>query len=500
MRGWLGTLTVCSVCLSSPVLAQDATGALTGTVVDSANQPVGEVLVFVDEGPNSTTTGTVGAFRLEDVPAGTHLLNFRKAGFAPRSFNLALSPNEDRRDVGVIVLEAGPDPTATFTGTVTDGVSGRPIAGAVVELNGDVVTRTADNGVFLLWEVPISWGSNELNVGHIAFSDLAGEFWIVNPSETLDFSATLDPLPIEVGGVVAEVARTPSVPVRLQRFYDRLERGIGQYVTREEIEARDPPAITDVLRGVSGVTVAEGPYGREIYFRRRTITFRPGAARDQDPECASPLIFLDGSFVGGGGRPSFSNYINLDDLVDPDNLEGIEIYDGPARMPAQFNRTGSGCGVISLWTRIPGVSRPSPRTASRPSSTSRSRELVDGETIRVMASQSNEAGRRWTEGVLLRLTPDTLWYRSGGGVLQTSLGDARIERSTLRDHRWGGAQLGVLVGGSVGGFLAYRAFEPDLVPVECNSPQFLCPDPEAANSEIPFTPPEVSRPPEPRTR
>ncbi len=345
MPSWVGVFAALTACLTSPVLAQDQITTVMGTVVDSANQPVSDVLVFVDQGPGFATTGAVGAFQLEGVTAGTHLLNFRKVGFAPRTSNLVFAPNEDR-DVGVVLLEEGADPTATLAGRITDRVGGQPIANAVVKLNGGVVTLTDGDGAFLLSEVPIVWGSNEFEVGRFAFTARVSEFWIVDPNQTLDFSAMLDPIPIDVGGVVASVAPTRSVSTRLQPFYERLEKTAGRFVTRSQIEAREPPVVTDVLRGVSGIRLRPGPYGMLILLRRPSIGFRNDTRFDDEPGCASPLIFLDGQFVGGG-----ASYINLDDLVDPDEVEGIEIYSGVATIPTVFSRTDSTCGVVAVWTR-----------------------------------------------------------------------------------------------------------------------------------------------------
>ena len=71
---------VFTACLASTVLAQEPTSTVTGSVVDSSNQPIRGVLVFMDEGPGSDTTGAVGAFRLEGITPGTHMLNVRKDG------------------------------------------------------------------------------------------------------------------------------------------------------------------------------------------------------------------------------------------------------------------------------------------------------------------------------------------------------------------------------------------------------------------------------------
>ncbi len=323
-------------CLTSTVLAQEATTTVMGSVVDSVNQPMSGVLVFVDEGPGSAMTGAVGAFRLEGVSEGTHLLNLRKAGFAPRTFNLVFAPNEDRRDVGVIMLEEGPDPTATLTGRVVEGRSGTPVVGAEVELNGDLLAVSGDDGRFHIPRVPITWGRNHLSVGSLSYADVTAELWIVDPDETLELSVTLDPLPIELGGIVAEVARPPGVPVKMERFYQRRERPFGDFLTGPEIIEWNPSQFTDLLIHVPGVRLSGG----RIRFSRAAVS--PGGFGG----CRSPLIFYDGLLIGGD-----DDYVDLDQRVNVDNLAGVEFYNGVARVPAEFNTTGSACGVIALWTR-----------------------------------------------------------------------------------------------------------------------------------------------------
>jgi len=48
--------------------------------------------------------------------------------------------------------------------------------------------------------------------------------------------------------------------------------------------------------------------------------------------------------------------LNIDDII-PQDVEGIEIYEGASTVPPQFN-TKEGttiCGVVLIWTRIPGT-------------------------------------------------------------------------------------------------------------------------------------------------
>ncbi len=277
MSSRVGLFALFTVCVSSPVLAQEANRTVMGIVVDSENQPLSGVLVFLnegpgslDDGPGSATTGAVGAFRLEGVTAGSHLLHFRRTGFAPRTYDLVFAATEEGRDIGVIELDEGPDPTATFEGRVTDGVSGGPLGNAVVKLNGDVVALTDRDGAFLLSDVPIAWGSNELEVGRFSFLPMTSEFWIGNPDETLDFSARLDPAPIAVGGVVASVEARPRVATRLLPFYERMEKSVGSFITREFIDSRSDRLLTDLVRTVPGVRTRAGPTaGRSPFAARR---------------------------------------------------------------------------------------------------------------------------------------------------------------------------------------------------------------------------------------
>ena len=83
-----------------------------------------------------------------------------------------------------------------------------------------------------------------------------------------------------------------------------------------------------------------------ILMRRLSDSSLNNTNFGDDLGCGSPLIFFDGQFLGGGER-----YANLDDLVDPDRVEGIEIYNGAATIPDEFDRPGSACGVVAGWTR-----------------------------------------------------------------------------------------------------------------------------------------------------
>lgn len=45
---------------------------------------------------------------------------------------------------------------------------------------------------------------------------------------------------------------------------------------------------------------------------------------------------------------------SLDQLPAPNDLEGIELYTGPASAPPQFGGNERRCGVMLVWTKDSG--------------------------------------------------------------------------------------------------------------------------------------------------
>ncbi len=110
-------------------------------------------------------------------------------------------------------------------------------------------------------------------------------------------------------------------------------------------------------------------------------------------------------------------------------------------------------------------------------STAHGQQLVAGDVIRVRASQSPGTARGWTEGSVVRLAPDTLWYQSSGSVSAMPWDNLELKRPTFRDHRWSGLGIGVAAGGAIGALVALLSFEPtENLSVACSILSFVCPD------------------------
>lgn len=114
----------------------------------------------------------------------------------------------------------------------------------------------------------------------------------------------------------------------LQEFESRRKLGFGHFITQAEIDKRNPVLLSDLIAMVPSVKV--GPLGGW-----------PGNIRSG---CLF-VVYIDGVRLPTGN--------GFNDIAQPKEISGIEIYSGPATIPVQYKPTsGSFCGVILLWTRI----------------------------------------------------------------------------------------------------------------------------------------------------
>jgi hypothetical protein len=109
-----------------------------------------------------------------------------------------------------------------------------------------------------------------------------------------------------------------------------MQRGMGSFLTREQIQQVIPLQPTDALRLEPGLA-----------FQRRR--FGPGFAVTGRNGCQF-------RYVINGGRVNES--FEIDDLI-VDWIEAIEIYRGPATVPAEFTNfskdVAGDCGVMAIW-------------------------------------------------------------------------------------------------------------------------------------------------------
>lgn len=133
----------------------------------------------------------------------------------------------------------------------------------------------------------------------------------------------------------------------LENFRERVKTGNGIFITREQIEARQPTRVADLLREVPGVTVTSSGTGN-----RSSVSVGRAQAMAHITGCEAQ-IYVDGFLMNrrtGLGRTLVADF-RIDDVVSPMSVEGIEIYRGLATIPPEFLNPDAACGVIAIWTR-----------------------------------------------------------------------------------------------------------------------------------------------------
>ncbi len=220
--------------------------------------------------------------------------------------------------------------TGAVSGVVRDSAGAAIRDVEVVAMRTGVAARTDTNGRFLLAALPP--GAADLSLRRIAYAPLVVS---VNVPE-----ADTTEIEIRLGGLAQSL---PTVVVKdnvdrvraLAEFESRRKTGVGHFITRAEIEKRHPLRLSDMVRTIPGAMIIPVENGRTA------LRF----ARAHNNSCP-PEYFLDGLRVIG---------FNIDD-VPPGDVEGVELYPGPAGLPPEFNQLygTTVCGTVAIWTRIPG--------------------------------------------------------------------------------------------------------------------------------------------------
>jgi TonB-dependent Receptor Plug Domain len=154
----------------------------------------------------------------------------------------------------------------------------------------------------------------------------------VRESDTLQVDFRIEPYPIEVDSLAVAVQGRQR-RLEFSGFYSRraIEPG-GVFLELEQLDEKRAVRASDFFQGIPGVHLVPGRYGQwKVLLRNRCL----------------PTLYIDGIRV----RSQDFGAVAIDDLVHPNEVEGVEIYRSAAQVPLQYGGTGSGCGVILIWTR-----------------------------------------------------------------------------------------------------------------------------------------------------
>jgi hypothetical protein len=134
-------------------------------------------------------------------------------------------------------------------------------------------------------------------------------------------------------------------PMAMSGFAARQRIGLGAFVTAEQLAPFNYPDLASVLRTMRGISVELDARGRPLPLMRGMMGAR-----------CIPFFFIDNTpMTVDGASPSETvqkPFSDVDALVPPLSIKGIEVYSNAGGIPPQYDQTAlGGCGSIVIWTR-----------------------------------------------------------------------------------------------------------------------------------------------------
>ncbi len=241
----------------------------------------------------------------------------------------------------ILACAAGVRPLAgqTVRGEILEVRTGLPIPGvAVVLLDRDFrsVLRGQANadGRYVL-EAPEP-GAYRLRFEIPGYRMTITELFNLKRDEAREYPVRLQPASAIALDTVVVAGET--VPRHLMDFYVRKSRGMGSFLTPADLERLHPVEPTDVVRRLEGFDVG---YDRFEPSRKLITNKRFGGSG----RACVPVIFVDGVYVGT------ADTYDVNAVLWVDKLDAVESYPSAARIPIEYNTTGTQCGVIAFWTK-----------------------------------------------------------------------------------------------------------------------------------------------------
>jgi hypothetical protein len=236
--------------------------------------------------------------------------------------------------VAPLLVLAAQQRGAAPTGWVRDS-TGAPIADADVSVPAlRLLAHTDSTGAFTLRG--IGAGPVTINVRRLGYEPRSLSVELSSPPAPTDsIVVTLRAIP-QLLDSMRVGSRRVQKDFLIEDFYRRQARGPGLFITRADIQARQPTRLSDMVRQFPGIRYVGRPGGlMGIRFPSTSM-----ARRDCPPQ-----YWVDGRRVRN---------FELDELP-PGDIEGIELYSGPSSTPSQFNSNDDKtCGTVVIWSRPPG--------------------------------------------------------------------------------------------------------------------------------------------------
>lgn len=216
--------------------------------------------------------------------------------------------------------------TYSLSGIVIDAARAPVPQAEVALIVGGAVKRqvvTGTDGQFELGEYPAS--ALAVHVRRLGYEQRTVEVDLGADGQARLVEIVLTQLPVEL----EEVLASSSDQGRLREFYIRKQQrhSFARFLEAAEILRLAPRNSSELFRSVPGITLSASSSGGN------TIRIRG----------CQPTVWVDAQRIPGA---------ELDDVVQPSDIGGIEFYPSSAGIPAQYmDPSNRLCGLILVWTR-----------------------------------------------------------------------------------------------------------------------------------------------------
>ena len=351
---------VCVVAVTITSISARVEGqTLNGTVIDRGTElPLSGVSLQLLDASRATVavaaTDSNGFYSFALQEAGTYSLLVRAWGYELSELRSLDVFGDYTIDVWMDATTAARE-TFELHGVVLNDSTREPIADASVVLldNGGAIVQGTISDVGGLYAMPSPGaGLYALRVDGADFKTVVTQSFEVADNQNVSVEVRLSKRTATELSPITVTADAPIVePLPLREFHRRRERGLGNFLTREEIEQRQPQRFSDALRMLPMIRVVPMPPDADRPFGprsgRHTVRIRGLSNRIGGYEGCPPVIYLDGIKLGSIDD---AEYGGPDLLVFPHDIEGVEVY-GPATVPAEYGGSDAGCGVVVVWKR-----------------------------------------------------------------------------------------------------------------------------------------------------
>ncbi|HUX33148.1 MAG TPA: carboxypeptidase-like regulatory domain-containing protein [Gemmatimonadaceae bacterium] len=228
---------------------------------------------------------------------------------------------------------------AQLHGVATDSATNRPLTGVHITIQGTSLTAVTDStGRFVIGDIPP--GSYVVRFRALGYDlqNIALEF---DPGRAVTWDQALAATAVHLEPVVVN---KPARELNLGRggFDQRRKVGRGQFMTQDEWNQFAPRDVASVLRRFHSLNVKFTGGESYVLSTRGDMVSQTEKRGLQSVACAM-RIGLDGQLM----PPGFTI-----DQIPLSQTQAIEVYAGPAEMPAEFNND-LGAAPVTIANRLP---------------------------------------------------------------------------------------------------------------------------------------------------